>query len=757
MISSPTRPPESITCLAISPSSVPSRTSARSMSPVEMCGTTKCRDNRTHCVPLPAPCRPRMMRRAPGITEDLLEETLVVARRELAVDLTHQLEGHADRDQHAGSGEPERVHAGQDQQDVGQDRDDGDEHRTGQGDPVDRLAEVLLGLRPGPDTRDEATLASQLVGLTHRVEGDRVVEVRERDDHQREERDVDEVLRVHDVPVDEAGDLSAPPLAGTEELRADHGQQHDRTGEDDRDHAGLVDLQRDVGVLTAHHATSHHAFRELHGDASLPEFDEDDRDDDADRQHHHGDEPEDLVELQDAPEPSRQARDHRGEDDHRHAVADAALADQLGHPHQHGGAGDEGGDDQVTTRPHAVGQQRHRGCCTGGREERRASAGAEDEHQAGRLQRRESDRDGAGVLGDLALTDRPLLLQLFELGDDHAEHLHDDAGGDVRHDAEREDRETLERPTREQVQEPERTLLPGGLTELLDRDRVDARHADEDAETVDSDHRNNEQELVSKVVDPPDVRQLREHSEHSWSLGDGGWNGTPTGQRLANWLPLTAGRPALPSSRKGSSIRVTVPPAAVTAVSAAAEIAWTCRSTLVVISPRASTFTNDFLRTSPLAASVSGVTVASPVSSINALRASRLTAWYSTRNGLLNPFSFGTRCFSGVWPPSKPRATVLRARWPLLPRPAVLPPLPPVPRPTRFAFFLAPGAGVRSWTCMVNSLSCLRRRTPRGGAGPGRSCRGSRDGRAACWSHRSCRARVRAACRGAWAWCRSTT
>src|SRR5215212_771787 len=71
-------------------------------------------------------------------------------------------------------------------------------------------------------------------------------------------------------------------------------------------------------------------------------------------------------------------------------------------------------------------------------------------------------------------------------------------------------------------------------------------------------------------------------------------------------------------------------------------------------------------------------------------------AWYSMRNGLLKPFSLGTRCLIGIWPPSKPRATVLRAFWPLVPRPAVLPPLPPVPRPTRRAARRDPGAGASS-------------------------------------------------------------
>ena len=46
-----------------------------------------------------------------------------------------------------------------------------------------------------------------------------------------------------------------------------------------------------------------------------------------------------------------------------------------------------------------------------------------------------ADAEVARVLRDLALPDRALLLQLLELGDDDAEHLHDDAGRDVRHDA----------------------------------------------------------------------------------------------------------------------------------------------------------------------------------------------------------------------------------------------------------------------------------------------------------------------------------
>ena len=167
---------------------------------------------------------------------------------------------------------------------------------------------------------------------------------------------------------------------------------------------------------------------------------------------------------------------------------------------------------RYAARPDAVGQQRNRRSVRAGAEVRRAPAGAEDEHEAGGLQRGETDRDVARVLGDLALTDRTLLLEFLQLRDDHAEHLHDDARRDVRHDPEREDREALERSAGEQVQEPEGTLLVGGVTELLDGDRVDARNPDEHTESVDADHGNDEQDLVPKIGDLEDVRQTGKHA-----------------------------------------------------------------------------------------------------------------------------------------------------------------------------------------------------------------------------------------------------
>jgi hypothetical protein len=107
----------------------------------------------------------------------------------------------------------------------------------------------------------------------------------------------------------------------------------------------------------------------------------------------------------------RQARHDRAEDDERHAVADAALGDQLAHPHQQRGAGGEG-ETISSTRA---------GVKFGTRSIERAGAAVaaavvEQEDQTGRLQHRDADGEVAGPLGDLALTDRTLLLPLLSFG-----------------------------------------------------------------------------------------------------------------------------------------------------------------------------------------------------------------------------------------------------------------------------------------------------------------------------------------------------
>src|SRR4051794_3556535 len=87
---------------------------------------------------------------------------------------------------------------------------------------------------------------------------------------------------------------------------------------------------------------------------------------------------------------------------------------------------------------------------------------------------------------------------------------------------------------------------------------------------------------------------------------------------------------------------------------------------------------------------------------------------------LLEP-RFGSRMWSGIWPPSKPLIdTPERALAPFWPRPAVLPRPEPIPRPTRTRLWRAPLLSLISLSFMVlHSLSLLSR-TPRLG-----QCQGS--------------------------------
>ncbi len=144
------------------------------------------------------------------------------------------------------------------------------------------------------------------------------------------------------------------------------------------------------------------------------------------------------------------------EDDQRHAVADAALADLLAEPHDEGrtsGQGEDGHQDEART----------------GMEYQRLATVALRLQGGGdgrRLNDAEHDRQIARVLRDLAAAEFAFFLQFFEIREHHRHQLQDDRRRDVRHDAEREDREATQVAAAEQIenaQERARTLLENGF------------------------------------------------------------------------------------------------------------------------------------------------------------------------------------------------------------------------------------------------------------------------------------------------------
>jgi hypothetical protein len=185
-----------------------------------------------------------------------------------------------DEDRHAGEADGDVPDQACDRR---QHRDGRQEQRTGKGDPVEHVTEVGLGLTPGTNAGDESALTLDHLGLLHRVELDGGVEVGEEHDQGEQhdhvpDRDLTAGTST-EVDVDPGADLLDDPSVAGNGRHEQRREQHHRGGEDDRDHTGGVDLDRDVGGLAAHHTATPHPLGELDRDATLGLVHVDDRHD----------------------------------------------------------------------------------------------------------------------------------------------------------------------------------------------------------------------------------------------------------------------------------------------------------------------------------------------------------------------------------------------------------------------------------------------------------------------------------------------
>ena len=191
------------------------------------------------------------------------------------------------------------------------------------------------------------------------------------------------------------------------------GQRHQqqRRGEDRRDHARRVDLQRQVRALLLDLAArglalgildEHPALGALH------EADEQDQD-----QRHADDQPMITKRIEAAGaaafehlrERGRQLGDDAGHDDQRDAVADAAAGDLLAEPHQEHGAADQA--------DHGGDAEQHAGIDHRRLALRRAPAFEADGHEIA-LDRAQEDGAVAGILVDLLAAALALFLERAE-------------------------------------------------------------------------------------------------------------------------------------------------------------------------------------------------------------------------------------------------------------------------------------------------------------------------------------------------------
>src|SRR5206468_4304676 len=207
-------------------------------------------------------------------------------------------------------------------------------NRARKGDPAEYISQIVGGGFAGTDPGDEAAELLHLVGTLVGVERDRHVEVREEDDQPEIDGDVHRVGGIGQIVADKA----VPPrvaragAAAADQLSDQVRDVDQRRREDHRDNTGLVDLERQIRRRAAVHAPADHALGVLHGNAALALLDEHDADDDDQRGHTDKGEHHAATAVEDGLALDRDTRSDAGEDQQRHAVADATLGDPPAPP-----------------------------------------------------------------------------------------------------------------------------------------------------------------------------------------------------------------------------------------------------------------------------------------------------------------------------------------------------------------------------------------------------------------------------------------
>ena len=397
-------------------------------------------------------------------------------RDQVALDLADRVHRHVDDDQQAGPAEVEG-HPRLAERNLGDQADQRQIGRADDGDAVEQIIEILLGRLARTNAGNEAAVALEVFRGLFRIELHRGVEEAEEHDPeavQRHEqrRAVLEIGRQRDQPVARRG--PAGGALGPRHLQHRQRHQQQRRGEDRRDHARGVDLDRKVTALGLHHPARALALGVLDQHASLRPLHE------ADEQHQPDHQRDDRHHQQRVHRPgapafeqlrnvARQRGDNPRHDDQRHAVADPAAGDLLADPHQ-----EQGTADQADGRGDAEQEAR-----LDDRADALARAkGFEPDGDEIALHRGQQHGQVTRVLVELLAPDLAFLLERRPGRVELRAELHHDRRGDVGHHAKRDHRHPAQRPARERVEEVEHAALLG-LEQRGQRARIDPRDRDE--------------------------------------------------------------------------------------------------------------------------------------------------------------------------------------------------------------------------------------------------------------------------------------
>ena len=349
---------------------------------------------------------------------------------------------------------------------------------------MQHVLDVGHGSGTGTNTGNEAALLTQVVRRLLGIEHHGGVEIRKEDD----QRDGEDPIQP--TCGDGIGESRQP--THVEQSRKLCREVDQAACEDDRDNARRIHLQGNVGGLTAHHLATLHALGVVHRDTALCALHEDDR---GDAHEHHG---QDKHRNGDAhtgisgqvnrrEDGRRHTADDAHEDDKRHAVADAALRDELAHPHDERGTGHQ--------REHHQDIGEDLGHL--GREHHAVLRGLEQQQVADGVDQAQGQRQVTRDLGDATPAGLAFLRPTAHRRDDALHQLHDDGCGDVGHDAQREYREVRKRAAGEQVQHGHgHARILERVSELVERD---TRNRHVGTESIKRKDAQREQDLLAQL------------------------------------------------------------------------------------------------------------------------------------------------------------------------------------------------------------------------------------------------------------------
>ena len=344
------------------------------------------------------------------------------------------------------------VAAGDDVDNHRENSNNGEQKRTDESDTGENLGDVLSSGTSGTDTGDGTAVGLQVVGNFYGVEGNRGVEVSERDDEYESKDRIYNAFGAEEI--EEACPEGAFRRAHEHFNRRNDGA--DRRREDDRHNTGHVDLERKGRGLAAVHLSADNLLSILDRDSAFgvghPNDEANERNDHSDGKNSNDDaEPYGDVGstvvggegslagdvVQQGTSSAGETGNDVGKQDHGDTVADTAFVDLFGEPHNESRARAVAGYDNDGSERTVFNEK---------------TVVLEKVVVSDRGNETESYSDISGVLVDLLAAFIAFLGEIFQVRDSDAEKLHYDGCGDVGVDTQSKQRTLCECGTGQDVQ-----------------------------------------------------------------------------------------------------------------------------------------------------------------------------------------------------------------------------------------------------------------------------------------------------------------